>query len=105
LEYSLLENMCFDVCILCVFLTFEGEKFFLKKKKKKGFLLIVESYFEREFLFFMILCYIMQFFIYDHVFYLYFFLFHICRDLFVECFRKFETLCQFVTKRGSLLGR
>jgi hypothetical protein len=29
LEYSLLEYMSFDGCILCVFLIFEGEKFFL----------------------------------------------------------------------------
>jgi hypothetical protein len=27
-----------------------------------------------------------------------------CLDAFVECFRKHVTLCQFVTKRGSLLG-
>jgi hypothetical protein len=34
----------------------------------------------------------------------YVFLFHICLDVFVECFRNLETFCQFVTKRGSLLG-
>jgi hypothetical protein len=33
------------------------------------------------------------------------FLFHICLDAFVECFRIFEIFCQFVTKRGSLLGK
>jgi hypothetical protein len=36
--------------------------------------------------------------------YIFLFLFHICLDVFVECFRKFEIFCQFVTKRGSLLG-
>jgi hypothetical protein len=35
---------------------------------------------------------------------MFFFLFHICLDVFVECFRKHDTFCQFVTKRGSLLG-
>jgi hypothetical protein len=30
--------------------------------------------------------------------------FHTCLDAFVECFRKLEIFCQFVTKRGSLLG-
>jgi hypothetical protein len=35
--------------------------------------------------------------------FIYFFLFHICLDVFVECFKKHETFCQFVTKRGSLL--
>ena len=56
---------------------------------------------------FMILFYIMQFFfIYDHEFYLYiFFVPHIYVLMyFVEYFRKHETFCQFVTKRGSLLG-
>ena len=33
-----------------------------------------------------------------------FFMFHKRFDVFVECFKKFETLCQFVTKRGSLSG-
>jgi hypothetical protein len=55
--------MSFDGCILCVFLIFEGEKFVV------GFLLLVESYFEREFLLLMIMCYIMQIFICDHEFY------------------------------------
>jgi hypothetical protein len=27
-----------------------------------------------------------------------------CLDAFVKCFRKHVTFCQFVTKRGSLLG-
>ena len=97
MEYSLLENTSFDICILCIFVTFEGEKFFLEK----SLLLIIESYFEGEFLLFMILCYIIQIFICDYEFF--FSLFHICLDVFVECFRQHETFCQFVTKRGSLL--
>jgi hypothetical protein len=45
------------VCIMCVHLTFEGEKHGLIS----SFLLIVESQFEGEFLLFMILNYLLAF--------------------------------------------
>jgi hypothetical protein len=96
------------VCIMCVHLTFEGEK----QGLISSFLLFFLSYIEGSF-YYSLSCFIfMHFPICDRELCLCFFLFFSflffsfsCSTYvlmsFVECFRKHDTFCQFVTKGGS----
>ena len=97
-----LKTWVFYVCILYLFLTFEGEKFFFSEKVSCSLLsLILRESFCYSWscvILYKYLSVIMNFI------YVYFSCSIYVLMYFVECFKKHETFCQFVTKRGSLLG-